>query len=130
MQATPAKVDPSLILDFQSWKPGSLQYANVDAELTVRITALHFFGNRPTIGALMGIGGDLGDAFKGPQTPTPLDAAEGEGSSARRESGGSESEDLKRESSSDDLSGMVIILFLQMVGIWWTCKGGIRQGGA
>ena len=105
MQGVPANMDPSLTLDFQTWKPGSATYANVDAELSVRITALYFFGNRPTIGALMGIGGDLGDAFKDPQNPPPLDAPEGTRAPARRESAASEEDDLERALSSDDTSG-------------------------
>ena len=58
---------PAWKLDFQSWKPGSPQYANLDSALDMQLTTLYFFCNRPTVAALMAIGTDLGDAFKDPQ---------------------------------------------------------------
>lgn len=51
-------------MDFESWKPDSAEYENVDSELRMRLTTLYFFCNRPTVGALMAFGGELGDAFK------------------------------------------------------------------
>ena len=54
------------MMDFETWKPGSGDYANVDSELRMRLTTLFFFCNRPTLGALMAFGTDLGDAFKTP----------------------------------------------------------------
>ena len=65
MQESPPKVASSLSLEFETWTPDAPTYADVDAKLRVRLTTLQFFGNRPTIGALMGIGGDLSAAFKG-----------------------------------------------------------------
>ena len=54
-------------MEFETWQQGSPDYANVDAELRMRLTTLYFFSNRPTMGALMAIGGDLGQAFSGPK---------------------------------------------------------------
>ena len=51
-------------MEFDTWKPGTPDYANVDTEVRMRLTTLFFFCNRPTVGALMALGGDLGDAFK------------------------------------------------------------------
>ena len=56
-------------MEFESWKPGSAQYANLDSEMRMRLTTLFFFCNRPTVGALMALGGDLGDAFKADGAP-------------------------------------------------------------
>ncbi|KAK9819963.1 hypothetical protein WJX72_004515 [[Myrmecia] bisecta] len=52
-------------LDFETWKPTSPLYASIDSQLHMRLTTLFFFCNRPTIGALMAVGVDLGKAFKG-----------------------------------------------------------------
>ena len=60
-------------MDFESWKPGSPDYANVDSELRMRLTTLFFFCNRPTVGALMALGSDLGDAFKAGDSSPPDD---------------------------------------------------------
>ena len=57
------------MMDFESWKPGSPDYADVDSELRMRLTTLFFFCNRPTVGALMALGSDLGDAFKAGNDP-------------------------------------------------------------
>lgn len=51
-------------MDFDSWKPDGPEYRNVDSQLHMRLTTLYFFCNRPTLGALMAFGTDLGDAFK------------------------------------------------------------------
>ena len=99
MQAAVPKVDASLSLEFETWKPEAEAYANVDAELRVRLTTLHFFGNRPTIGALMGIGKDLSLAFKHPQDGTQA-ASSGKESSAK-----AESTEEEGDPSSDDASG-------------------------
>lgn len=53
-------------MQFDTWKPSSPDYANIDSELHMQLTTLFFFCNRPTIGALMGLGTDLGEAFKDP----------------------------------------------------------------
>lgn len=55
-------------MQFDTWKPSSPDYANVDSELHMQLTTLFFFCNRPTMGALMGLGTDLGDAFKDPSS--------------------------------------------------------------
>ena len=60
-------MDATWTMEFETWQQGSPDYANVDAELRMRLTTLYFFSNRPTIGALMAIGSDLGHAFSGPQ---------------------------------------------------------------
>lgn len=92
-------MDPSLSLDFESWKPESKAYANVDAELRVKLTTLHFFGNRPTIGALMGIGKDLSLAFKAGQRGSQI--ADTQPSDATAEDSTTEDSDP----SSDNTSG-------------------------
>ena len=53
-------------MQFDTRKPSSPDYANIDSELHMQLTSLYFFCNRPTIGALMGLGTDLGDAFRDP----------------------------------------------------------------
>ena len=58
---------PAWRLDFNSWKPGSPSYNNLDSALDMQLTTLYFFCNRPTVAALMAIGTDLGDAFKDPE---------------------------------------------------------------
>ena len=57
---------PAWKVGFQTWKPGSAQYDDVDAAMDMQLTTLYFFCNRPTVAALMAIGTDLGDAFKDP----------------------------------------------------------------
>lgn len=100
------KVDASLSLEFETWKPEADTYANVDAELRVKLTTLHFFGNRPTIGALMGIGKDLSLAFKAPggsaQAGTGSKTSSQDGAEAKAEDSVEDS-----EPSSDDASGML-----------------------
>ena len=41
----------------------AFRYTSVDGELNMQLTTLYFFCNRPTIGALMGIGTDLSAAL-------------------------------------------------------------------
>lgn len=55
------------MLDFDTWAQTSSGYAGVDSEMRMRLKTLHFFANRPTVGALMGIGGDLAAAFRSGQ---------------------------------------------------------------
>ncbi|KAK9815130.1 hypothetical protein WJX73_008307 [Symbiochloris irregularis] len=64
------------VMQFDTWKPSSPDYANVDSELHMQLTKLYFFCNRPTIGALMGLGTDLGDAFKDPDSAGTPDASQ------------------------------------------------------
>ena len=40
--------------------------AGVDAEMRMRLKTLYFFANRPTIGALIALGSDIGAAMKSP----------------------------------------------------------------
>ena len=58
----------AMSLEFETWKPGSEKYADVDAELRAKLRVLHFFCNRPTLGALMGIGQDISAALEKPET--------------------------------------------------------------
>lgn len=88
-------------LEFASWKPGSEQYANIDAEMKVRLTTLYFYLHRPTIGALMGIGTDLGDAFRSPDFAQSGTQTEGD---VQQEEDQLAAED-DRDESSDDASG-------------------------
>ena len=96
-------------MEFETWKPGSPDYAQVDAELRMRLTMLFFFCNRPTLGALMGLGGDLSAAFKDP-APQP-DAALSRSMSKASQQSGSEGSPRPHESaeagesSADDASG-------------------------
>ena len=62
-ETAPPKKDSAWILDFDSWAPGSSVYAGVDSEMRMRLKTLYFAANRPTIGALIGLGGDFGTAF-------------------------------------------------------------------
>ena len=107
LQATPPKVDASLSMEFETWKPESEKYADVDAELRVRLTTLHFFGNRPTIGALMGIGKDLSLAFK---NPSAAQRSKSEGQEVL-EGRGEDSTEEETEPSSDEASGCNSFLY-------------------
>ena len=62
-ETAPAKKDSAWILDFDSWAQGSSGYAGVDSEMRMRLKTLYFAANRPTIGALIALGGDVGAAF-------------------------------------------------------------------
>jgi hypothetical protein len=62
-ETAPPKKDSAWILDFDTWAPGSSGYAGVDSEMRMRLKTLYFAANRPTIGALIGLGGDFGAAF-------------------------------------------------------------------
>lgn len=54
----------------ETWSPGHPGYTGVDSELRMTLTTLYFFCNRPTIGALIGVGIDTGAAFTaGPAVP-------------------------------------------------------------
>ena len=99
-------MDATWTMEFETWQQGSPDYANVDAELRMRLTTLYFFSNRPTIGALMAIGGDLAHAFSGPK---PGDAggsqvAAADQAPAREKSQGDEDADGTAPSS-DAASG-------------------------
>ena len=61
-----AKKETAWALDFDTWAPGSEGYAGVDAEMRMRLKTLYFLGNRPTLGALIALGGDMGAAFRDP----------------------------------------------------------------
>lgn len=62
-ETAPAKKNSAWILDFDSWAQGSSGYAGVDSEMRMRLKTLYFAANRPTIGALIALGGDVGAAF-------------------------------------------------------------------
>ena len=62
------------------------RYTSVDGELNMQLTTLYFFCNRPTIGALMGIGTDLSAAL----ARKPVDAP---AASVGTETGGSQGEE-------------------------------------
>ncbi len=49
-------------LDFQIWKPDSGEYAGIDADMSMKLTSFWFFCNRPTVGALIGLGTDMAAA--------------------------------------------------------------------
>ena len=44
------------------WRPTSPLYRGTDTELTMKLTTFWFFCNRPTVGALIGLGSDLAAA--------------------------------------------------------------------
>ncbi|KAK9908805.1 hypothetical protein WJX75_003140 [Coccomyxa subellipsoidea] len=105
------------VLDFDTWAQTSSGYAGVDAEMRMRLKTLYFYANRPTIGALMGIGGDLAAAFKSgqaeaapaatPQTAdTPFAMAAGSRSGTNLQSAASSvaDEDRRDVEASDDLN--------------------------
>ena len=62
-ETAPAKRDSAWILDFDSWAQSSSGYAGVDSEMRMRLKTLYFAANRPTIGALIALGSDVGAAF-------------------------------------------------------------------
>ena len=97
-------------MEFETWQQGSPMYANVDAELRMRLTTLYFFGNRPTIGALMGIGGDLSAAFSSGKTPAggePANLDPARSSSEDADDG----DDAADEQQSDEASGWLSNVF-------------------
>ena len=96
------KLDAAMTLDFASWQRGSEQYANVDAGLSVKLTTLYFFCNRPTLGALMGIGEDISDALAGPDKTK---AAE---SPAAEEQDAQATDPIDAKSSSEDSQGIPV----------------------
>eukprot|EP00884_Botryococcus_braunii_P010315 jgi/Botrbrau1/19285/Bobra.0073s0028.1 len=69
--SNPQKTAWALVLE--TWAPGHPQYTGVDSELRMTLTTLYFFCNRPTIGALIGVGIDTGAAFTSSPSlpPTP-----------------------------------------------------------
>lgn len=62
-------------LNFQTWRPDSPEYAGIDSELRMKLTTFYFFCNRPTIGALICVGTDLGDVFARPKVAPDAAAA-------------------------------------------------------
>lgn len=61
----------ALVLQYAKRTPKSPEYRDVDAEVHVKLKTLSFFGNRPTLGALMAIGDDISaaGAAKPPDAP-------------------------------------------------------------
>ena len=73
----------ALVLQYAKWTPKSPEYQDVDAQVHVKLKTLSFFGNRPTLGALMAIGKDIStaSAAKPPDAPAAAmhrQVAEGE----------------------------------------------------
>lgn len=66
-EAPTPKKNSAWVLEFDTWAQTSSGYAGVDSEMRMRLKTLYFYANRPTIGALMGIGGDLAAAFRSGQ---------------------------------------------------------------
>jgi hypothetical protein len=76
-------------LDFQTWKPDSVDYKGTDAEMSMKLTSFLFFCNRPTVGALIGLGADMAAATDTPEKQGALkeatpNAAEGAGAAQVR----------------------------------------------
>lgn len=102
LQAEPKQLDAAWTLEFEKWQPDAPSYASVDTELRMRLTTLFFYCNRPTLGALMGLGGDLSAAAAAPPGPLPAAGAQSEEApAAEPEEDDEESEAL----ASDDSSG-------------------------
>ena len=61
----------ALVLQYAKRTPKSPDYQDVDAEVRVKLKTLSFFGNRPTLGALMAMGDDISaaSAAKPPDAP-------------------------------------------------------------
>ena len=57
-----AKEPAAWELDFNIWRPASPLHRGTDSELTMKLTTFWFFCNRPTVGALIGLGTDLAAA--------------------------------------------------------------------
>lgn len=89
---------PAWALDFETWARGSAEYAGVDSELRMRLTTLFFFLNRPTVAALMAVGGAMAAAVKDPAAPPPAAADAGAGA-------GGAGEGAERESPPDGATG-------------------------
>ena len=66
----PSTKSQALVLQYHKRTPKSSDYQDVDAEVQVKLKTLCFFGNRPTLGALMAIGDDISAA----STAKPPDA--------------------------------------------------------
>jgi hypothetical protein len=62
-------------LDFQTWKPDSVDYKGVDADMSMKLTSFWFFCNRPTVGALIGLGSDMAAATDTAEKSPPGQAA-------------------------------------------------------
>ncbi len=75
-------------LDFNMWRPTSPLYRGTDTELTMKLTTFWFFCNRPTVGALIGLGSDLAAATavaKPGDVPQPAEQPPPEGQPASQE---------------------------------------------
>lgn len=49
-------------IHFEMWDSATCQtYDHLDSQLSISVASLYFFCNRPTVAALMAIGGDLVD---------------------------------------------------------------------
>lgn len=61
----------ALFMQYTKRTPRSPEYCDIDAEVHVKLKTLSFFGNRPTLGALMAIGDDISaaSAAKPPDAP-------------------------------------------------------------
>lgn len=61
----------ALCMQYIKRMPKSPEYRDIDAEVHVKLKTLSFFGNRPTLGALMAIGDDISaaSAAKPPDAP-------------------------------------------------------------
>lgn len=96
-------MNAALAIEFATWKPSSDQYANVDTEVKLKLSTLCFFCNRPTLGALMGLGTDLGNAFKNPnEEASQTEVSTGDEQTQDEQA---EEEDADQESIPDDASG-------------------------
>lgn len=69
----------ALVLKYAKRTPKSAEYHDVDAEVHVKLKTLSFFGNRPTLGALMAIGDDVSAATAGKPPDAPAAAVQQQG---------------------------------------------------
>lgn len=69
----------ALVLQYAKRTPKSSDYQDVDAEVHVKLKTLSFFGNRPTLGALMAIGDDISAASTAKPPDAPAAAVQQQG---------------------------------------------------
>lgn len=69
----------ALVLQYVKRTPKSPDYQDVDAEVHVKLKTLSFFGNRPTVGALMAIGDDISAASAAKPPDAPAAAVQQQG---------------------------------------------------
>ena len=79
----PSTKSQALVLQYAKRTPKSPDYRDVDAEVHIKLKTLSFFGNRPTLGALMAIGDDISAASTAKPPEAPAAALQQQGAGKR-----------------------------------------------